>query len=143
MLSAGCGVSRMKQVAMMKFSTAVALLSVAASPVLAQTLPSTTPAGASEETTTVVVIAGDADAPATQPSRASTRSSTGPSTKPLTRIEKFGKSKLGRTAQASLAALSAPDDPKADDVQTFQRHVQAGRWDDVAKVIASFDAKDA
>jgi hypothetical protein len=127
---------------MTKCST-VAVLCLAASPLLGQTQPSTTqPAEEESRETVVVIVQPDDAAPATKPSRAATRSTSGPSTKPLTRIEKFGKAKLGRSAPAALAALSAPDDPKADEVAKFQRAVQAGRWDEVARTLDSFDRKD-
>ncbi|HYO09438.1 MAG TPA: hypothetical protein VER17_10740 [Tepidisphaeraceae bacterium] len=151
---------------MTKLSKTVAVLTLAAatSAVLAQTKPATreaeavagevvgvvdetsaapaTQAAATESAATQAAAAGSGSTtgPATGPA---TNPSTGPASKPVARIDKFLKTKVGRTAQSSLQALSAPEDPKADEPARYQRHVQAGRWDEVAKVIASFKGDDA
>ncbi|MEA2711805.1 MAG: hypothetical protein QOF78_4406, partial [Phycisphaerales bacterium] len=81
--------------------------------------------------------------PATAPSTGPTTvATTGPTSKPARRIDAFLKVKFARTPQSVLTALSAKPDPKAKEADRFAQDVVAGRWEAVAKVIATFDEKD-
>src|SRR5688572_24930589 len=81
--------------------------------------------------------------PATAPSTGpTTLATTGPTSKPAKRIDAFLKVKFSRTPQSVLAALSAKPDEKAKEHDRFAQDVVAGRWENVTKVIASFEDKE-
>src|SRR5688572_18361876 len=85
--------------------------------------------------------AESATAPATSPTTAKV-ASTGPTSKPAKRVDAFLKVKFARTPQSVLAALSAKPDEKAKEHDRFAQDVIAGRWENVAKAIASFEDKE-
>lgn len=93
---------------------------------------------------TVLCIAAQLPAQ-TQPSAEhATEPATSPASQPSqSRLAKF-KVKFARTPQAALKAQTpAPADAKADEAAQFQADVVAGRWDAVAKAIASFEPDEA
>lgn len=72
---------------------------------------------------------------------------TSPTTAPTTqtavaRLQKF-RVRFNRTPVSSLKALSTPTPPDMDEGARFVADVQAGRWTDVGKAIASFPPADA
>src|SRR5687768_16202947 len=81
--------------------------------------------------------------PATAPSTGpTTLATTGPTSQPAKRVDAFLKVKFARTPQSVLAALSAAPDEKVKEHDRFAQDVVAGRWENVAKVIASFEDKE-
>src|SRR5688572_24943451 len=80
-----------------------------------------------------------ATAPATSPT---TVAATGPTSKPAKRVDAYLKVKFARTPQSVLAALAAKPDEKAKEHDRFAQDIVAGRWENVAKAIASFEDKE-
>lgn len=92
------------------------------------------------ESREVQAIAQESPAgPVTQPT---TAPATQPTTQPSARLTKL-KAKFARSPASILKALAAAPDPKADEAAMFQADLVAGRWDLVAKTIASFPPDEA
>ena len=134
-----------RDVAVLVGTGALALLCVA-SPLHAQTKGRIIRSFSGKSSDTFIRASSTQEAdgePGTAPSTGpTTLATTGPTSKPAKRIDAFLKVKFSRTPQSVLAALSAKPDAKAKEQDRFAQDVVAGRWENVAKVIASFQDKE-